>query len=132
MSADTRTHIRVVKPGDVVWEEALRGPDDTEPPGEEFTVVNSEDDRFSFGLWRREAQNRHFERQYHEIAFIMEGEVELTDDDGTVHLATAGDIVVTPQGSRGHWRNLTPVKKVWAVYEETRAELNAYTGPGPF
>jgi hypothetical protein len=49
-----------------------------------------------------------------------------------VHVAGAGDIVVTPQGSIGNWKNLTPVKKVWAIYEETKAELNAYIGPGPF
>jgi len=116
----------------VQWEEAMAGADEIDPPGQEFTAATSDDDKFSFGLWRRETQNRRFERPYHEIAFILEGEVEITDDDGSVHVAGAGDIVVTPQGSIGYWKNLTPVKKVWAIYEETRAELNPYIGPGPF
>ena len=126
------TRIRVIKPEDVVWEEAMVGSEDAEPPGQEFTAASSEDDRFSFGLWRREAQHRRFERPYHEVAFIIEGEVEITAHDGAVYVAGPGDIVVTPQGSSGYWRNLTPVKKVWAIYEETKAELDAYIGPGPF
>ena len=80
----------------------------------------SVDDKFSFGLWKRDVQRRHFERAYHEVAYIIEGEVEVTDDDGEVHVAGPGDILITPKGSKGYWKNLTPVKKVWGIYEEDR------------
>jgi uncharacterized cupin superfamily protein len=128
--ADTR--IRVIKPEDITWEEAMRYAEETDPPGREFTAARSADDRFSFGLWQRDVQRRHFERGYHEIAFILEGQVEVTDDDGNVHVAGPGDILVTPKGSKGYWKNLTPVKKVWGIYEETAAGLEAYVGPGAF
>ena len=82
----------------------------------------SDDDKFSFGLWKRDVQRRHFERPYHEVAYIIEGEVEVTDDDGEVHVAGPGDILITPKGSTGFWKNLTPVKKVWGIYEEADAE----------
>ena len=126
------TRIRVIKADEVIWEEAMTNPEETDPPGKECTAAMSADDKFSFGLWRRDAQSRHFERAYHEIAYIIEGQVEITDDDGEVLIAGPGDILITPQGSKGYWKNLSPVKKVWGIYEETAAGLDPYTGPGPF
>jgi len=124
--------IRVIKPEDIVWEEAMRFAEETDPPGKEFTAAKSVDDKFSFGLWQRDVQRRHFERGYHEIAYIIEGEVEITEEDGEVHVAGAGDIVVTPKGSKGFWKNLSPVKKVWGIYEEAGADMRSYIGPGKF
>jgi len=126
------TRIRVIKPEDITWDEAMRYAEETDPPGQEFTAARSADDKFSFGLWQRDVQRRHFERGYHEIAYILEGQVEVTDDDGNVHVAGPGDILITPKGSKGYWKNLTPVKKVWGIYEETAAGLEAYVGPGKF
>jgi len=126
------TRIRIIKSDEVVWEEAMPTSGDTDPPGEECVCAASVDDRFSFGLWRRDAQHRRFERPYHEIAYIIGGEVEIVDDDGNRHVAGPGDILVTPKGSVGSWKNLTPVKKVWGIYDEPDASLNPYTGPGPF
>jgi uncharacterized cupin superfamily protein len=124
--------IRVIKADDVVWEEAITNPEETDPPGQEFTAAVSVDDKFSFGFWRRDVQRRHFERPYHEVAYIIEGQVEVTDDDGELFVAGPGDILITPMGSKGFWKNLTPVKKVWGIYEEAGAGLNAYIGPGGF
>jgi len=132
MSEKRSVKIRVIRPEDVIWEEAMRTSDETEAPGQEFTAARSIDDKFSFGFWRRDEQSRHFERPYHEIAYIIEGQVEITDDDGELLIAGAGDILITPLGSRGYWKNLSPVKKVWGIYEETGADLEAYIGPGAF
>ena len=132
MSEQRSTKIRVIRPSDVLWEEAMHGPDEHEAPGQEFTAAHSVDDKFSFGLWRRDEQKRYFERPYHEIAYIIEGQVEITDDDGDLLIAGPGDILITPQGSKGHWKNLSPVKKVWGIYEESGADLDAYVGPGAF
>ena len=126
------TRIRVIKADEVIWSEAMANPEEADPPGEECTAAMSADDKFSFGLWRRDVQRRHFERPYHEVAYIIEGEVEVTDDEGEVHVAGPGDILITPQGSKGFWRNLTPVKKVWGIYEEAGASLDPYIGPGAF
>lgn len=132
MSETRSTKIRVIRPEDVIWDEAMRSADDTQAPGQEFTAAHSVDDKFSFGLWRRDAQSRHFERPYHEIAYIIEGQVEITDDDGEVLIAGPGDILITPQGSKGYWKNLSPVKKVRGIYEEVGAALDPYIGPGAF
>jgi len=126
------TKIRVIKAEDVIWEEAMTDHDEVDPPGQECTAAVSVDDKFSFGLWKRDVQRRHFERLYHEVAYIIEGEVEVTDDEGELIVAGPGDILITPMGSKGYWKNLTPVKKVWGIYEETAAGLNPYIGPGGF
>jgi uncharacterized cupin superfamily protein len=132
MSDGEDTRIRVIKPEDVTWSEAMRYAEETDPAGQEYTAVKSVDDKFSFGLWRRDVQRRRFERGYHEVAYILEGQVEVTDDDGEVHTAGPGDILITPKGSKGYWKNLSPVKKVWGIYEEPDAGLDAYIGPGGF
>jgi uncharacterized cupin superfamily protein len=124
--------IRVIKANEVPWEESMAGPEETDPPGKEYTAAMSVDDKFSFGVWKRDVQRRHFERPYHEVAYIIEGEVEITDEDGEIIVAGPGDILITPRGSKGFWKNLSPVKKVWGIYEEEAAGLNPYIGPGGF
>jgi uncharacterized cupin superfamily protein len=56
-------------------------------------------------------------RPCHEVVIIPEGEVEVTLDDGTVLHAGPGDVIDTPRGSGGYWKNLTPVQTSWAIYE---------------
>jgi uncharacterized cupin superfamily protein len=58
------------------------------------------------------------EPPYHEIAVLIEGDVEITDADGSVHRAGPGDVIVTPNGTKATWRSLSPVRKFWAVYKE--------------
>jgi uncharacterized cupin superfamily protein len=130
--AERDTRIRVVKAAEVAWEEALRYPEETEPAGREATALESGDERFSAGFWERDVQRRYFERTYHEVAYIIEGEVEITDDEGNLIKAGPGDILVTPKGSKGYWKNDRPVKKFWTIYDEPDEELDPYVGPGPF
>ncbi len=111
--------IRVIEGGaDLDWEEVPRPEGDTNPPGEEVVLFRSGDRRFSAGLWRRVPEQGDMEPPYHEIAFIIEGEVEITEPDGTVHRVGPGDVLITPRGSKAVWKSLSPVKKLWAVYKE--------------
>jgi uncharacterized cupin superfamily protein len=70
-------------------------------------------------MWERGAQDtaEDFVREYHETAYILEGEVEIVTDGGVVR-AGPGDVLVTPKGSGGTWRNLSPVRKFWAIDKE--------------
>ena len=81
-------------------------------------VFRSGDAAFSFGLWRRVPESGPMELPYHEIAVIVQGEVEVTEEDGTVHRVGPGDVLITPRGSRATWTALSSVKKFWAVYKE--------------
>ncbi len=118
MTDDKTPRIRVIRPGDAVWSEAARNPEETDPPGGESTAAGSPDGKFSVGWWKRDLQHRHFERPYHEVALILEGEVEIELEDGTILHAGPGDILDTPKGSSAFWRSLKPVRKLWAIYEE--------------
>jgi uncharacterized cupin superfamily protein len=111
--------VRVVRPeGEHDWEVIPTAPEDPTPPGEEVVSFRSGDGRFSFGLWRRDPETGPMEPPYHEIAIIIEGEVEVREEDGTTHRVGPGDVLITPKGSRATWRALSPVKKLWAVYKE--------------
>jgi uncharacterized cupin superfamily protein len=111
--------IRVVKPGqDLDWQVIPTEAGDPNPPGEEVVSFRSRDERFSFGLWKRVPETGPMDLTYHEIAVIIEGEVEIEEEDGTVHRVGPGDVLITPRGSRATWRALSPVKKFWAVYKE--------------
>ena len=111
--------IRIIKATDhdgLGWEDIPTEPGDTNEPGSEVVSFRSSDEAFSFGLWRRVPETGPMEPPYHEIAVLIEGEVELIEEDGTVHRAGPGDVLITPKGSKCTWRALTPVKKFWAVY----------------
>jgi uncharacterized cupin superfamily protein len=113
------TAMRVIGADDPVeWITLENPPGDDGPPGQEWYAWRNADAKFSTGVWRREPETGSFDRTYHEIACLIEGDVEIETEDGLVLRAGAGDVLVTPQGSRGLWRALTPVKKFWAVHHE--------------
>jgi uncharacterized cupin superfamily protein len=102
----------------LAWDVVPTAPEDPNEPGEEAVLFRSRDGRFSFGLWRRVPEEGPMEPPYHEIAVIIEGEVEVTEADGTVHRVGPGDVLITPRDSTATWKALSPVKKFWAVYKE--------------
>ena len=115
--ADTTT--RVIGANDPVeWVVLENAPGDTNPPGQEWYAWRNADGKFSTGVWQRVPETGAFDREYHEVACIIEGDVEIELEDGSVIRAGAGDALITPKGSKGIWRALTPVKKFWAVHHE--------------
>lgn len=110
--------IRVIRTREVTeWEEISTPPGDENPPGEEYVAFRSPDGLFVTGEWRRDPERGTFEREYDEIAYIVEGEVEVTTDDGRVLKVGSGDILITPKGTSGVWDAKTPVRKFWAIYK---------------
>lgn len=99
------------------WNEVPRPEGDETPPGEDVLLFESADGRFTAGLWRRPVREGAMTRPFHEVSIIIDGIVEVIDDDGTVHRAEPGDVLVTPRGCGGTWRCVTDVKKFWAICE---------------
>jgi uncharacterized cupin superfamily protein len=111
--------IRVIRAVDyLAWEEVPRPEGDANPPGQEVAVFRSDDARFSMGFWRRVPEEGPMAPPYHEVALILEGEVEVTSWDGTVLHVGPGDLLITPKGTTVTWKALSPVRKLWAVYKE--------------
>lgn len=99
------------------WQEVPRPEGDTAPPGEEALIWRSEDGNFSCGFWRRGPEQGDMQPPYHEIAYVLEGEVLVTEPDGAVHEVGPRDVLITPDGSRAVWKSLSPVRKFWVVYK---------------
>ena len=69
--------IRVIAAADELgWEIIPTDEGDPTPPGEEVVVFRSGDRSFSFGLWKRAPETGPMEPPYHEIAVIIEGDVD--------------------------------------------------------
>jgi len=111
--------VRVIGRDDPVdWVTLENPPGDTNPPGREWYAWRNADGRFSTGVWQRAPEAGTFEREYHEVACLIEGAVDIETGGDEVLYAGPGDALVTPFGSRGVWRARTPVKKFWAVHHE--------------
>ena len=50
-----------------------------------------------------------------EFCLLLEGKVQLTAADGHEAVYKLGDAFVIPGGFQGVWRNLTPVRKHYAI-----------------
>ncbi len=49
------------------------------------------------------------------MCHILEGQVRLTDEDGTARVFGPGDSFTITRGFRGTWENLTHVRKVYFI-----------------
>jgi uncharacterized cupin superfamily protein len=113
------TTVRAIDTGadDLEWAEIPVEPGDPTPPGEETLVFRTGDAQASTGLWRRVPETGPMDLSaYHEIACLLEGEVDVAVEGGEVLRVGPGDVLVTPRGSIAEWRGRSPVKKFWAVY----------------
>ncbi len=113
------TAVRVIGRDDPVeWVTLENPPGDTNPPGQEWYAWRNADGRFSTGVWKRVPETGGFELAYNEVACLIEGDIDIEQDGSDTLRAGAGDVLVTPVGSKGVWRAHTPVEKFWAVHHE--------------
>jgi uncharacterized cupin superfamily protein len=112
--------IRVLSSGDRTAWRAL-----VDPPGEAGTGGAEADvyatGPFTTGLWEREPDTWSFERPYHEVAMILAGEADIETPEGVVHTVKAGDVLVTPKGTRGTWHIKQTIVKFYAIYDAPEA-----------
>ena len=99
------------------WAALVDPPGEAGSPGRETSTFTSPDGGFTTGFWEREPDTWSFERPYHEVALILEGEADIEEPDGTVHTVHAGDVLVTPRGSKGTWRIKETIVKFYAIYD---------------
>jgi uncharacterized cupin superfamily protein len=52
----------------------------------------------------------------HEFMYFLEGQVEITDEDGSSKIYGPGDAIVMPKGFNGTWRQLSPIRKIHVTY----------------
>jgi hypothetical protein len=94
-----------------------------EPPGvipsagRELDAFISADGRFTTGFWEREPDTWAFERPYDEVALILSGVADIETDDGRTLRIGAGDLLITPKGSKGTWHIHETIVKLYAIHE---------------
>ncbi|NQV45390.1 MAG: DUF861 domain-containing protein [Rhodospirillales bacterium] len=55
----------------------------------------------------------------HEFVQMLEGEVTITEEDGTAHHFKAGDAFFTPMGTVCSWKTTGPLKKFYSILAPT-------------
>jgi uncharacterized cupin superfamily protein len=98
------------------WSPLVDPPGAIPSPGREIEAFASIDAAFTCGLWEREPDTWSFERPYDEVAYVLAGSAQIETDDGRVLPVGAGDVLVTPNGSKGTWRVIDPLVKFYAIY----------------
>lgn len=72
---------------------------------------------FRSGFWSSKPGRSDMNYLKNEMCVLLEGEVRITGEDGTVELFQAGDTFVIPRGFKGVWETLKPTRKFFAVYK---------------
>lgn len=66
---------------------------------------------FSWGIWENEESEFPWTYGSEEVCYLLEGEVEVTPDDGDTVKIKAGDFVTFASGLSCTWKISVPVKK---------------------
>jgi hypothetical protein len=53
----------------------------------------------------------------HEFVQLLEGEISITQNDGTVHQFSAGDVFFVPEGTICSWKTSGYVKKIYSILD---------------
>lgn len=80
-------------------------------------AYNSADGKFSAGLWSGAVGRWRVAYTEHELCHLLEGEVVLYGDDGSVARYGAGDSFVVPAGFNGEWEVVSAARKLYAIYQ---------------
>jgi uncharacterized cupin superfamily protein len=110
--------VRVVSSANRVgWAEMADPPGRIPSAWRDLTTFGSDDGAFTTGLWEREPDTWPFERAYDEVALILRGSADIETEDGTMLAVAAGDVLVTPKGSKGVWHVHETIVKFFAIYD---------------
>ena len=113
---DAKGGIQALDPDMQLSETDLR-PDSTIRQREKVLFENDHGN-FEVGLWDSAAFSTEAEpMSAHEFAHVLEGEVTITDEDGTAQTFRAGDVFVIPAGTKCKWHVPEYVRKFYAVLD---------------
>ena len=71
---------------------------------------------FRSGFWSAEPGRIAIEAAKDELCVILDGVVRLTDATGRVETYRRGDTFLIPNGFKGVWETVEPVRKFYAVH----------------
>ncbi|MFF2650286.1 cupin domain-containing protein [Streptomyces sp. NPDC058045] len=117
-NAEQGSGVRVIRIDDpaVQWEDYGDLPGDRtpgNPVGRHANVFRSADGRVTVGLWTRDADFGDLLGTGQCFDFVIEGDVTVTDDQGTEHHAGSGDLLMYSESDTGTWAQPGPIRKIF-------------------
>ena len=105
--------IEGLEPTDYISSEMLRS---GEPQERGRSFYADQTGQLDAGVWECEP-NRHVieNAPYDEFVYLLEGQVDVIDEDGGVESYRAGDSFMMPRGCKCTWDVKEPVRKLYAV-----------------
>lgn len=90
-----------LQPGQTDGVELLEG----DPRARRHSVLEQRDGShfLAVGIFECEPARTRFRLEHHEVVHVLEGEVEITLDDGSHVALAAGDVAVLPKGHLSEW-----------------------------
>lgn len=88
-----------------------------DPAQRAWNLYTSADGHFSAGIWECQPGKWRVIFTESEFCHLLEGRIEVTGDDGSVHVYGAGEAFVSPAGFTGYWEVLAPARKYYAIHE---------------
>jgi len=85
-------------------------------------LFTNDAENYYVGMWDSTAFDSEMKPfPWHEMVQLLEGEVLITEADGSSHHFTAGDAFFIPMGTVCRWQANAYVKKFYAILEATAA-----------
>ncbi len=102
-----------MEPTDYISDEALQA---GEPRERGRSFYADQTGQLDAGVWACEP-NRHVldPSPYDEFVYLLEGRIDVIDEDGTTQTFQAGDSFVMPRGCKCTWDVKEPVRKLYVV-----------------
>lgn len=73
--------------------------------------------QFHAGIWQGEPGSWEVRYSEHEFCHLLEGKVQLSDQEGNSMILVAGDQFVIPAGFRGTWETIETCRKIYVIFE---------------
>jgi len=70
----------------------------------------------SWPIWEKEVSEFDWYYDTNETCYFLEGEVEVTTEDGEKVVIKKGDLVTFPKGLKCRWKVVKPVRKHYNLY----------------
>ncbi|MEL7338373.1 MAG: cupin domain-containing protein, partial [Planctomycetota bacterium] len=94
---------------------------DTTMPQREKVFFTNDIGNFDVGLWDTQAMKTPMKPfEWHEFAQVLEGEVTITEEDGTAQTFKAGDVFFVPAGTVCSWDVPQYLRKYYAALDPNK------------
>ncbi|GAB5469770.1 MAG: cupin domain-containing protein [Rhodospirillales bacterium] len=109
----TKAPLQGLEPTDYIPAETLQSGDPRERGRSYFQDQTGQLDA---GVWECEPNRHHIEAApYDELVYLLDGVIDVIDEDGGIETFRAGDSFIMPRGCKCTWNVKEAVRKIYVV-----------------